>query len=123
MNGCDYRLRSLEILAEDEYLSQAEIQCPAGKQVVIHLRAEALTACTLTVPAQSKLSHVKLIDQTGKAEPSDDDVTAQITLTKLHYSQDSLFTCPVKQGTYADLSYTAIATLNAQTKGNRSGSG
>ncbi len=113
MNGCDFRLHSLELEAKDEYLSLVNLECPTGKQVVIDMHSGFAVLCTLTVAAQSNAAHVRLINQTGKEGTSDDDVKAQITIEELHYAQDSPGFCPVKQGTYQNLQYLGISTLVA----------
>jgi hypothetical protein len=115
MNGCDFRFHGLEFLAKDEYRALADLECPTGKLMTIDLFHESSVLCTLTVGAQSSLSDLKLIDQTGKEETADDDVKAQITIEKLHYTQDSLG-CPVKQGNYENLQYLGENTLTAITE-------
>lgn len=120
MNGCNYKLHGLEFLAEDEYRALADLECPTGKQVVIDLFHKSSVLCTLTVPPQSNRSDVKLIDQTGKEGTADDDVKAQITIEKLHYSQDAIG-CPVKQGTYENLQYLGENTLIATSEGKQIG--
>ncbi len=112
MNGCDFRLHSLKLEAEDEYLSLVDLECPAGKQVVIDMYSEASVVCRLTLPAQSKLAHVRLIDQTHE-EATKDDVKAQITIEKLHYTQDLLLCPAAKQGTFQNLQYVGVSTLVA----------
>lgn len=119
MNGCDYRLHSLGRVKADEYLSLADLECPAGKQVVIELHQETPTICKLTVPAQSNKSDIALIDETGKEGTTDDDLKAEITIKGMKYTQDSLFTCPVKQGTYEDLEYLGISTLTATSEAGK----
>ena len=118
MNGCDWKLNTLKFQKADEYTSLVNLECPAGKQVVIELHRTEPTICKLTVPAQSGKSDVRLIDKTAS---SPNDVEAQVTISGLNYTQDlSHFipelNCPLKPGSYTDLAYAGLLTLTATSE-------
>lgn len=118
MNGCDYSLHGLKWVKADEYTTSADLQCPAGKQMVVELKSGAATICRLTVPAQANISGSKLIDKTGK-EKSLDDVELQLAMSGMKYTQDLTtfpIACPIKAGTYE-----TFAILNQMTLTGTSG--
>lgn len=120
MNGCDWKLQSLQKLEADKYKSSANLECPAGKDVVIELQQGGFPLCKLTVQAQSNKSEVRLSDKTEK---SPNDVEALIAIAGLKYTQELGFpySCPVKTGTYENLNYQGIATLTATSAGKQIG--
>ncbi|HKO38361.1 MAG TPA: hypothetical protein VJU14_08340 [Solirubrobacterales bacterium] len=102
MNGCDYRLHSLEKTAADAYSSLMDLQCPPGQQMVVELNSGPWTICRLTVSAQAGKTSVPITDNTGK-EGGLDDVGAKLHAQGLKYTQDlpgSPIACPIKPGTY-----------------------
>jgi len=112
-------LHGLQRVKADEYLSQVDLECPEGKQVVINLRQGTATICQLTVPPQSNRSHVALIDETNKEGTADDDVTARVTIEGMKYELHSFVGCPVGKGTYEDLVYEGISTLTATSEAGK----
>jgi len=119
MNGCDYRLHSLKRLKADEYSASADLQCPAGKQVVVDLRSGAFTLCRVTLPAQSNKTGSRLIDTTGKGGGLD-DVELQLAMGGMTYTQD-LAGCPINAGTYNTFAIENRMTLTATSAGKQIG--
>ena len=108
MNGCDYRLHSGKRLVS-EYEHLLSLECPAGQQLVIELNVGTMTICRLTVAAQTNKSRVRSTNKEIGLEMS-------WLVEKLKYTQDlsnPLMACPVKPGTYEDMTYSGKTRLTA----------
>lgn len=113
MNSCVERLGAVFFDEESgRDLAPLALECPEGNQVEIVLYEKSLELCKLTVPSQTSVEHVWLENQENEKGSADDTVVGKFTFEGLHYSQDKLF-CPVKTGTYEDLSYVAINVFSA----------
>lgn len=116
MNECKYKLHGLKRVAASEYSALLDLECPTAKDMVVELHQGTETICTLTVPAQASRSHVQLVDVPAKEAPQ--DIRAEFTVEKLHYSQiNHSSSCPVKEGTYEDMTLKGQNTLQATAGG------
>jgi hypothetical protein len=119
MNGCDYLLHGLKRTKADEYTVSADLQCPAGKQVVVHLSSTMFPTCQVTLPAQSNKAGSGLLDKTGK-EKSTDDVELQLAMSGMAFTQD-VAGCPVKAGAHESFAINNRITLTGTSGGKQIG--
>ncbi|MFL5833730.1 MAG: hypothetical protein ACJ76B_07095 [Solirubrobacterales bacterium] len=115
MNGCDYLLHGLKRTEADKYSTLADLKCPAGQQVVVHLSSTTFPTCKVTLPAQSNLAGSNLIDKTGK-EKSADDVELQLGMGGMAFTQD-IAGCPVAVGAHSTFSIVNQMTLSGTSGG------
>lgn len=120
MNGCTFHLSSIAFVKKGEYNTLFALECPAGKQVVIEMHSGLPVICTMTVPAQSGKSLARLIDLANKEGSADDEIRNEFEVGKLKYSLTS-FGCPVKTGTYEDMTYLGDHALKATKSGTQVG--
>lgn len=86
MEGCDYVIHIGETTASPphEYEATADLICPAGKEVVVHVylnASETLNACTIKIPEQKGLKGLDIRHFTA-SEGDDIELTGKITTIK-----------------------------------------
>ncbi len=90
MNGCTFGLNSFKFVKKGEYNTLFDLECPAGKQVVIEMHSGAPV------------------------------IHNELEMAKLKYTLTSSG-CPVKAGTYEDLTYLGDNALKATKGGTQVG--
>lgn len=120
MHSCTFRLNSFKFVKKGEYNTLFDLECPAGEPVVIEMHSGAPVICTLTVPAQSGKSLVRLVDLANKEGSADDEILGEFEVAKLKYALTSSG-CPVNGGTYEDLTYLGEYALKATKGGTQVG--
>jgi hypothetical protein len=115
MNGCDYLLHGPKRVEVDKYSVLADLKCPVGQQVVVHLSSTTFPTCRVTLPAQSNIAGSYLIDKTGK-EKSADDIELQLAMGGMSFTQD-VAGCPVTVGAHTSFSILNQMTLSGTSAG------
>jgi hypothetical protein len=115
MNSCDYFLHGLKRTKADEYSVSADLKCPAGQQVVVHLSSTMFPTCQVTLPAQSNITGSGLLDKTGK-EKSGDDAELLLAMGGMTFTQDAAG-CPVKAGAHTTFAIENRITLTGTSGG------
>ncbi len=121
MNGCTFLLNSFKFVKKGEYNTGFNLECPVGKQVVIEMHSGAPVICSLTVPGQSGKSLARLINLPNKEGSADDEIRNEYEVSKLKYTLTASVGCPVKSGTYEDMTFLGDDALKATKAGTQVG--
>lgn len=114
MEGCDFVFHLGATTASppaDEYGVTADLVCPVGKNVIVHLYAsatsEAVTLCTLTIKAQNGITGLDIINEVDGTGKTNDTIT--ITGTSKNIKASRAGACGASETAVAE--YKATVTI------------
>jgi hypothetical protein len=114
-NGCSYGVHSAEQLEADLYKAQADLTCPAGKEITATIKNPEGTKslCVVHVAPQSNLAGVKVQDTT-EATPDNIAVKNEIGTIKAVVTNGEA-ACLITPGSYGNTQLTGTTTVTAKS--------
>jgi hypothetical protein len=121
-NGCHYLFHLTEKVSSDHYRAHVDIVCPSGKQIEVHIyanataHAEKKSLCTLTIPPQTNLTTVTITTKTTAGNPNYGDAEISGTVEHIHALQDrNSILCPAGTETNEAIYHITTASTKAVT--------
>jgi hypothetical protein len=111
-NGCTYLIHAETRVGENDYTTNTDIVCPAGKEITVVGTLFGTTKCTIHIPAQNLGTGITVTNATSAGGVS--DIQAHISFSNIKYTETAgsgFGACTSTSGT-ANGAYSGFATIS-----------